>query len=137
MKTSRVDRSVLPARAAGLACLGLFAAGIAIAVPAFAQDQSSTALDKVEQEIAPPPVISDSDKILQSPPSEVRDDFQWNELDTDGDGRISRSEGSVNADVHSNFEMTDTNGDGYITQAEREAHDRSHAVEPEEMDDQD
>ena len=117
--------------AAGLALV----AGMAFAAPATAQQQNADPLDNIEQAMLPP-IISDEDRADDAPPTEVRSDFSWDELDADGDGRISRSEGSANPDFDSNFEMTDVDGDGYVTRAEEDASDRANPPEPEEADDQ-
>lgn len=138
MKTSRLVRrsnpAVLPA-AIGLALI----AGMAFAAPAAAQEQTADQLDKMEQEIAPPPVIdTDADihaEEADAPPSGVRDDFRWDQLDADGDGRISRSEGSADPDFDSNFEMVDADSDGYIDDTELDEDDPVDQLEPEEEDD--
>src|SRR5262245_14162516 len=39
-------------------------------------------------------------------------------LDTDGDGRISKTEAAANSDVTAQFSRYDQNGDGYIERAE-------------------
>lgn len=46
----------------------------------------------------------------------------WATLDTDGDGRISRTEGEVDASFKSNFVMMDADKDGYVSDAEYRAH---------------
>ncbi|WP_222565357.1 hypothetical protein [Novilysobacter antarcticus] len=128
-------RALAPSLLSGAAGLALVA-GMAFAAPAAAQQQNADPLDNAEQAMSPPPIISDDDRADAAPPSEVRDDFRWDELDADGDGRISRSEGSANPDFDSNFEMTDADGDGYVTRAEEDASDRANPPEPEEADEQ-
>lgn len=139
MKRS-ATRSLTPTLLASAAWLTLIS-GLACAVPATAQEQTADPLEKVEDAVSPPPIITEGDELVvdqasETPPSEVRDDFRWNELDADGDGRISRSEGSADPDFDSNFEMTDADSDGYVTQAEQDARDAANEPEPEEDEDQ-
>jgi Ca2+-binding EF-hand superfamily protein len=42
----------------------------------------------------------------------------FEQLDTDSDGRISRTEAEVNANVKAQFSSYDLNGDGFIERAE-------------------
>lgn len=56
----------------------------------------------------------------------------WAQLDVNGDGRISGSEGQVDADFKANFEMMDANRDGFITAGEYRAQAQSDQPEPEE-----
>jgi Ca2+-binding EF-hand superfamily protein len=42
----------------------------------------------------------------------------WAKLDTDGDGQISTTEGEVDADFKSNFDMMDANDDGLVSDSE-------------------
>lgn len=134
------DRSMTPSLLAGATSLALVS-GLAFATPAAAQEQTADPLEKVEEAISPPPIISEGDELVvdpaaEAPPSQVRDDFRWDELDADGDGRISRSEGSANPDFDSNFEMTDADSDGYVTQEERDARSKLDEPELEEEDEQ-
>lgn len=142
MKTLRLVRRSNPAVLPGAVGLALIA-GMAFAAPAAAQEQTADQLDKMEQEIAPPPVIdTDADNDIDidaeeadAPPSEVRDDFRWDQLDADGDGQISRSEGSADPDFDSNFEMVDADSDGYVDDTELDEDDPVDQPEPEEEDD--
>lgn len=62
----------------------------------------------------------------QTPPSEPAPTKQpsqgggatFESLDTDGDGRISKTEAKANANVDAQFSTYDVNGDGYIERAE-------------------
>ena len=128
-------RALAPSLLSGAAGLALVA-GMAFAAPAAAAQQNADPLDSVEQAMSPPPIIRDEDRADDAPPSDIRDNFRWDELDADGDGRISLSEGSANPDFDSNFEMTDADGDGYVTRAEEDASDRENPPEPEEADEQ-
>lgn len=56
----------------------------------------------------------------------------WAQLDVNGDGRISGSEGQVDADFKANFEMMDANRDGFVTAGEYRAQAQSDQPEPEE-----
>jgi Ca2+-binding EF-hand superfamily protein len=42
----------------------------------------------------------------------------WGRLDTDGDGKISTTEGAVDADFNTDFAAMDSNHDGFVTDAE-------------------
>lgn len=114
---------------------------------ASAQDQSTQQLQKTQSDVMPPPANTtdanrgartDRDAATQAdrvqdqragtatdrwstegtPPTDANRASQWNHLDADGDGRISRSEGSSDPDFSSNFEMMDANSDGYINNTE-------------------
>lgn len=52
----------------------------------------------------------------------------WDELDADGDGRITRTEAEVNADFKSRFELLDADHDGVVTDVEYRASDRVNAT---------
>ena len=64
--------------------------------------------------------------MAQSPPSDQspppsqssRHGATFESLDTDGDGRISKTEAAANAVVAAQFSMYDKNGDGYIEKEE-------------------
>lgn len=58
----------------------------------------------------------------------------WQTLDTDGDGRISRAEGGVDAQFQSNFEMMDADKDGFVSDAEYRTHARAHHTPTEDGD---
>lgn len=108
-------------------------AGLAFAPPLSAQEKTATELDRMEQEVGPPPPI---DTDVQTAVDAERADIDWKQLDSDGDGRISRNEGSVDPDFDRNFEMMDTDSDGYITGSEMDGHDPTGVSEPEEDDGQ-
>lgn len=127
----KIPTAVPSTRAAALGAALI--AGLAIASPSVAQEQTTNRLDRMEQEIEPPPPIdSDSQAVLDAEHS----DIDWKQLDSDGDGRISRSEGSVDPDFERNFEMMDTDSDGYVTDNEMDGHDPTDVPEPEEDDGQ-
>lgn len=89
------------------------------------QDQTSQQLEVMEQEVMPPPVNA----------TDIDRDHPWSPLDADGDGRISRDEGSVDPDFTANFDMVDSDRDGYINRAEMDARDAVEDIpEPEEQD---
>lgn len=46
----------------------------------------------------------------------------WNRLDSDGDGRISSVEASLDSEFSTHFPMNDVDGDGFITAAEYRDH---------------
>ena len=51
-------------------------------------------------------------------------------LDTDGDGRISKTEAAANEGVNAQFSRYDQNGDGYIERAEVNSANRTPPAEP-------
>lgn len=57
---------------------------------------------------------------------------KWAQLDVNGDGRISGSEGQVDADFKANFEMMDANDDGFVTDVEFRAQAKAEHDEREE-----
>lgn len=61
----------------------------------------------------------------------------WARLDTDGDGRISSTEGSVDANFSAMFTMADADRDGFVTDAEYRAHAQAQPAEQESMDEAD
>lgn len=66
-------------------------------------------------EAAPPPTARVS----------IRQRDKWAQLDVNGDGRISGTEGQGDADFKANFEMMDADKDGFVTNTEYSAHDKS------------
>jgi Ca2+-binding EF-hand superfamily protein len=60
--------------------------------------------------------------IAQTPPTEPAQPEQkgatFESLDTDGDGRISKTEAEVNAHVAAQFSRYDQNSDGFLERAE-------------------
>jgi hypothetical protein len=54
----------------------------------------------------------------QSAPTQQSQGATFESLDTDGDGRISKTEAEANADVKAQFSGYDLNGDGFIERAE-------------------
>jgi hypothetical protein len=54
------------------------------------------------------------------PPSMMKGDV-WSQLDSDHDGRISTSEGRVNADFSTRFAKLDADGDGFVSETEYRA----------------
>lgn len=122
----KTQRSIRPSNAAALAAAVSIAlvAGIGLAASVAAQE-------------AKPRMISDSDALRNNvPPVEHGENQRWRQLDTDGDGRISRSEGRVDPDFDSNFEMMDADSDGYINIPDVNEDDQSDLLEPEEEDEQ-
>lgn len=88
----------------------LIATAIAAAFPfagAFAQNPPQPAGD-------PSPQSSDT----QQSPSSSSQPATFESLDTNGDGRISKTEAAANDNVSAQFGMYDKNGDGYIDRSE-------------------
>lgn len=83
-------------------------------------------------ETTPPPIEEVEERAMQpaKPPGQVRDATEkssdatqgsrgnFEQIDTNGDGRISAAEGQVVADFKANFEMMDADRDGYVSDAE-------------------
>lgn len=81
-----------------------------------------------------PDPLQDADPMMDEGDRPLTDSERWAELDSDGDGRVSREEGGVDADFRANFEMMDGDGDGFVTEAELGT-DAGGMEEPEESDD--
>ena len=123
-------RGLVAAASAALLTCATFAA------PTVAQERTATELDTMAQQVSPPPVISAEDPPAATPPEALRNEVSAHALDADGDGRISRAEGSADADFERNFEMMDVDSDGFLDQGELEDNDPASLPEPEERDDQ-
>ena len=123
-------RSLVAAASAALLTSATFAA------PTIAQERTATELDTMAQQVSPPPVIGAEDPPAATPTEAPRNEVSAHALDADGDGRISRVEGSADADFERNFEMMDVDSDGFLDQGELEDNDPASLPEPEERDDQ-
>lgn len=53
-----------------------------------------------------------------APPASVVQRDAWTRLDTDGDGRISTTEGAVDAEFNTGFATMDADRDGFVTDTE-------------------
>lgn len=95
------------------------------------------------EESTPPPVAQveeeeeamrrDKRRALRINPRPPRDAsaaqrLAWDELDADGDGRITRAEAEVNAAIKSRFDEIDADHDGVVTEAEYRASGRTGAT---------
>lgn len=103
-----------------------------------------------ETEPPPPPEVEEAAMNAPKPPpakargaanaaghSSIVQRDKWAQLDVNGDGRISGSEGDVDADFKANFEMMDENKDGFITDAEFRAQARTEHDAARDKDDRD
>jgi len=66
----------------------------------------------------PPSQSPQSDPTQQSQPAQSQKGATFESLDTDGDGRISKTEAAANESVLSQFSRYDKDGNGYIERAE-------------------
>jgi len=86
-------------------------------------DTTTTATTDAQQDEAPmtspkpPPTQSQGAEHAADHSAVVQRDV-WAKLDTNGDGQISATEGDVDADFKSNFEMMDSNDDGLVSDSE-------------------
>lgn len=88
--------------------IGLLALGIAAAMPlAFAQEA-----EEFGQQ--PPPTE-------QAAPPAAQGQVTWTDLDTDGDGNLSREEAAALPELAAVFDQADADGDGVLTPQEYEA----------------
>ena len=96
----------------------LFVSGAAAALlpftVAFAQ---STTPPQPDPSNPPTQTTPDQGSPDQNAPSQGQG-ATFESLDTDGDGRISKTEAAVNATVQAQFSSYDVNGDGFIERAE-------------------
>lgn len=103
-----------------------------------------------ESEPPPPPEVEEAAMNAPKPPpanaqgaahaaahSSVAQRDKWAQLDVNGDGRISGTEGQVDADFKSNFEMMDENQDGFVTDAEFRAQAKAEHDDARDKDDRD
>lgn len=89
--------------------IGLLAIGVALAMPAaFAQDTQ----DDFGQQ---PPTPT------EAAPAAPQGQVTWNDLDTDGDGNLSRAEAGALPELASVFDQADSDGDGNLTPQEYQA----------------
>ena len=62
--------------------------------------------------------IAQSPTAEPAPPQESQQGATFESLDTDSDGRISKTEAAVNANVTAQFSRYDKNGNGFIEKEE-------------------
>ena len=86
---------------------------------------------------APRPPTPKRDAARSGRPEADAERGNFDQLDTNGDGRISGAEGRVVADFKANFEMMDADDDGFVTQAEFRARARADNEKEEEPEEQD
>jgi len=96
-----------------------------LAIPLLAMSLTALAQD------APPPPSQDRGGYDAGPPAgvEQRRHVRFVDVDTDHDGRLSRSEAQAIPFVARRFDAIDTDRDGYVSRAElRAAHERIQAA---------
>jgi len=92
--------------------IATIALGVAMAMPmAFAQDATT--------QQAPPTATQDyaQDATAEAPQAQ-QGQVTWADLDTDGDGRLSRTEAGALEGLGQVFDEVDADGDGFITPEE-------------------
>lgn len=97
--------------------VAMIALGAALAMPmAFAQDAATTqapptdAANTTQQEYA-------QDATAEAPQAQ-QGQVTWADLDTDGDGKLSRAEAAALEGLAQVFEDVDADGDGFVTPEE-------------------
>jgi len=93
--------------------LAMIALGAALSAPAFAQQ-----MQQDPQAAAPTPSTSAAG---QSSSASSQGQQGWNDLDTDKDGAISKTESTANPGLSQIFGQADGDGDGKLTQEEYKA----------------
>jgi len=78
----------------------------------------TTTTDQADTALPPPapPTAQGSEHAMEHSSVVQRD--LWAQLDTDGDGRISSTEGAVDTDFNNRFATLDADHDGFVTDAE-------------------
>lgn len=75
-----------------------------------------------QSETSPPPSPMQSQGAEHAaPPASVVQRDLWTRLDADGDGKISTTEGAVDAEFNTGFATMDTDRDGFVTDTEYSA----------------
>ena len=78
----------------------------------------------------PVPTPSPSDQPTHPATEGAKQGASFESLDTDGDGRISKSEAEADAKVKQQFSMYDKNGNGFIERSEVMTSNESSPPEP-------
>lgn len=71
-----------------------------------------------EQSTPPPSPVQSQGGEHAAPPASVVQRDAWTRLDSDGDGRISTTEGAVDAEFNTGFAAMDADRDGFVTDTE-------------------
>ena len=117
---------------------------LALPVPAFAQDSGSTQSSAQQAQATRSGSAtgtrgaqSDSNDWQQAGKTDTQADTEdstrqaattgddFDTLDTDHDGRISRAEAGANQDFNGRFKTLDTDGDGYVSNSEYRERERA------------
>lgn len=94
--------------------LAMIALGAALSAPAFAQ--------QMQQDPQAAAAVPSTSAASQSPSGASSQGQQgWNDLDTDKDGAISKTESAANPGLSQIFGQADGDGDGKLTQDEYKA----------------
>lgn len=80
--------------------------------------RTENTVDQLEKTTPPPSPVQSQGAEHAAPPSSVVQRDTWTRLDTDGDGRISTTEGAVDTEFNTSFATMDADRDGFVTDAE-------------------
>lgn len=76
------------------------------------------------------PTPEQADKPDQTAPAQQSQGATFESLDTNSDGRISKTEAAANENVQANFAHYDVNGDGFIERAEVQSANKTPPTQP-------
>ncbi|MBW8808798.1 MAG: hypothetical protein JF591_08165 [Lysobacter sp.] len=99
----------------------LAVATLSLSATAFAQHSPTTPPDTSMQRTEPPVNDQHGDSRTPPAPNDAIGPATFAELDTNGDGKISRDEAALDARLTANFSIHDLNGDGALSPTEYQA----------------
>ncbi|MEI2795071.1 EF-hand domain-containing protein [Pseudoxanthomonas sp. F11] len=106
--------------------IALAALSAALAMPlAFAQEKTEDAAAQAQTQQSEPTAEQATGSTTQSPTQSTQSATQgkqgWADVDTDGDGAISKQEAAANAGLSQVFDQADANADGSLSADEYKA----------------
>ena len=106
--------------------IALVALSAALAMPlAFAQEKTEDAAAQAQTQQSEPTAEQATGSTTQSPTQSTQSATQgkqgWADVDTDGDGAISKQEAATNAGLSQVFDQADANADGSLSADEYKA----------------
>ena len=106
--------------------IALAALSAALAMPlAFAQEKTEDAAAQAQTQQSEPTAEQATGSTTQSPTQSTQSATQgkhgWADVDTDGDGAISKQEAATNAGLSQVFDQADANADGSLSADEYKA----------------